>query len=88
MEEIQHLNKTLVNIFWNYIPNKESGYVYSQFPWINDNIKSSVEKRSNLTEMFYKNDLRNVDHIKVLEKPTGCTEKKKAKKIFLKWPFN
>ena len=32
--------------------------------------------------MFYKNDLRNVDHIKVLEKPTGCTEKKKAKRGF------
>ena len=43
-----------------------------------------MEKRSNLTEMFYKNGLREVDHIKVLEKPTECTDKKKAKKNILK----
>ena len=75
MEATKHLNKTLANIFWNYIPHKESKYVSSQPPGINDKIKSSAEKRSNLTEMFYNDCLRKVLHIKVLEKPTGCTEK-------------
>ena len=38
-----------------------------------DNIKKSLKQRPKLTNIFYKNGLRNSDHIKVFEKSEECT---------------
>ena len=67
-EKVELLNETLLNIFWNYIPNKKIKCDYRQPPWMTDNIKKSLKQRSKLTKIFYKNGQRNSDHIKVLEK--------------------
>ena len=82
--KVKHLNETLLNIFQNYIPNKKIKCDHCQAPWINDNIRSSLKKRSKLTKIYYKNGLRKSDHIKVLEKSTECTKKiLEAKKIYI-----
>ena len=73
--KVKHLNKTLINIFLNYIPNAKIKCDYRQPPWITDNIKSSLKRRSKLIKIFYKKGLRKSDLIKVLEKSTECTKK-------------
>ena len=82
--KVKHLNETLLNIFRIFVPNKKVKCDYRQPPWINDNIKSSLKQRSKLTKIYYKNDMRKSDHIKVLEKSTECTKKiLEAKKIYI-----
>ena len=82
--KVKNLKQTLLNIFRNYIPNKKIKCDYCQPPWINDNIKSSLKQRTKLTKIYYKNDLRKSDHIKVLEKSTECTKKiLKAEKNYI-----
>ena len=71
--KVELFNKALLNIFPNYNPNKNIKCDYRQPPWMTDNIKKSLKQRSKLTNIFYKNGLRNSDHIKVLEKLEKCT---------------
>ena len=71
-EKVELLNDTLLNIFWNYIPNKKMKCDYRQPPWMNDNIKKSLKQRSKLTKIYYKNGQKNSDHIKVLKKSEEC----------------
>ena len=71
--KVKHLNEALLNIFRNYISNKKIRLMIMIM--INDNIKSSLKQRSKLTKIYYKNDMRKSDHIKVLEKSTECTKK-------------
>ena len=89
-EKVELLNKTLVNIFWNYIPNKKIKCDYRQPLWMTDNIRKSLKQRSKLTKIFYNNGQRNSDHIKVLEKSEECTSLITEAKstIFLKRPPN
>ena len=68
MKKVEFLNKTLLNIFRNYIPNKKIKCEYRQHLWTTDNLKMSLKEICKLTEFFYKNGQRNVDHDKVLEK--------------------
>ena len=49
-EKVELLNETLLNIFWNYIPNKKIKCDYYQPPWMTDNIKKSSKQRSKLTK--------------------------------------
>ena len=79
--EVKHINKTLLNIF-----RKKIKCDYCEPPWINDNIKSSLKQRSNLTKVFYNIGLRKSDRIKVLEKSAELTQKifKAKKSIYLK----
>ena len=84
--KIEQHNKTLLNIFRNYIQTEKIKYD-CQPPWINDNLKSYLKPRSKLTKIFYKNGLRKSDHVKVLEESTECTNTilGAKKTIFLKW---
>ena len=70
-EKVELLNEIL-NIFWNYIPNKKIKCDYRHPPWMTDNIKKTLKQKSELTKVFYENSQRNSDHIKVLEK-SECT---------------
>ena len=86
-EKVDFLNKTLLNIFINYIPNKKIKCDYRQPPWMTDIIKKSLKERCKLTIFFYKNGQRKIDHDKVLEKSEECTKQiLKLKSTFLKWP--
>ena len=73
-EKADFLNKTLLNIFRNYIPNKKIKSNYRQPPWMTDIMKKSLKERCKLTKLFYKNGQRKVDHDKVLEKSEECTK--------------
>ena len=53
-EKVEPLNETLLNIFWNCIPNKKIKCDYCRPPWMTDNIKKSLKQRSKLTKIFYK----------------------------------
>ena len=54
-EKVDFLNKTLLNIFRNYIPSKKIKCDYRQHPWMTDNIKKSLKERCKLIKCFYKN---------------------------------
>ena len=83
-EKVDFLNKTSLNTFRNYIPNKKIKCDYRQPPWMTDIIKKSLKERCKLTKFFYKNGQRKVDHDKVLEKSEECTKQiLEAKKNYI-----
>ena len=83
-EKVDFLNKTLLNIFRNYIPNKKIKCDYRQHRWMTDNIEKSLKERCKLTKFFYKNGQRKTDHDKVLEKSEECTKQiLEAKKKYI-----
>ena len=83
-EKVDFLNKTLLNIFRNYIPIKKIKCGYRQPPWMTDNIKKSLKERCKRTKVFYKNGQRKIDHDKVLEKSEECTKQiLEAKKNYI-----
>ena len=43
-----------MNIFHNFIPNKIINCSYKYSPWITDDIKSRLRKRSKMTKKCYK----------------------------------
>ena len=51
-EKVELLNKTLLNIFRNYTPNKKIKFYYRQRPWMTDNIKRSLKEICKLTNFF------------------------------------
>ena len=53
-KKVDLLNKTLLNIFKTYIPNKNIKFNYCQPPWMNEKIRY-LQERSKLTELRYKN---------------------------------
>ena len=83
-EKVDFLNKTLLNIYRNYIPNKKIKCDYWQPPWMTDSIKRYLKERCKLTNVFYKNGQRKIDHDKVLEKSEECTKQiLEAKKNYI-----
>ena len=79
-KKVDFLNKTLLNIFRNYIPNKKIKCDYRQPPWMTDNIK----ERCKLTKFFYINGQRKIDRDKVLERSEEYTKQiLKAKKNYI-----
>ena len=73
-EKVEFLNKTLLYIFRNYIPNQKTKCDSRESPWMTGNIKKSLKERCKLTKFVYKNARRKTYHNKVLEKSEGCTE--------------
>ena len=53
--KVDLLNKTLLNIFRNYIPNKKIKCDYRRPSWMTDDIKKYLKERSKLTKTYYKN---------------------------------
>ena len=72
-DRVEFLNKSLLNIFRNYIPNKKVKCDYRQPPWMTDSIKKSLKERCKLIKFFYKNFHGKIDHDKVLEKSEKST---------------
>ena len=73
--KVDLLNKTLLNKFRNYIPNKKIKCDYRQPPWMTDDIKKSLKERSKLRKIYYKDGQQKIDYDKVLEKSADCTKK-------------
>ena len=66
--KVDLLNKTLLNIFWNYIPNKKIKCDYRQSPRMTDSIKRPLKERSKLTRIYYKNGQKKRDHYKIIRR--------------------
>ena len=62
--KVDLLNKTLLNIFWNHIPNKKIKCDYHQSPRMTDSIKRPLKERSKLTRIYYKNGQKKRDSSK------------------------
>ena len=71
-EKNKILNKTLLNIFKNYIPNKISEFDYKKPVWMNKEITLLLKKRSQFTKKYYKDP---TDHNKnlMVNKADECT---------------
>ena len=83
-EKVDFLNRTLLNVFRSYIPNKKIKYDYRQPPSMTDNIKKSLKERWKLTNFFNKKSQRKTDPDKVLEKSEECTKQiLEAKKNYI-----
>ena len=44
-QQAQYLNKVLINVFSNYIPNKLIAIDYKDPPWMNDEIKNKIHRQ-------------------------------------------
>ena len=53
-EKIKILNKTLLNIFNNFIPNKISNFGHKKPVWMNKYIALLLKERLKLTKKYYK----------------------------------
>ena len=45
-QQAQHLNKVLMNVFTNYIPNKFITIDDKDPPWMNDEIRNKIKERT------------------------------------------
>ena len=87
-EKIDFLNKTLLNVFRNYIPNKKVKCDYRQSPWMIGKIKKYLQVICKLTNFFNKSVQRKIDDDKVLEKSGEWTKQilEAEKNFILKMP--
>ena len=77
-------NEILINIFWNYIPQKKVKCNYCKPPWINGNIKKWLRERSKLIKCYYNHRQKKEDREKLQAKTAYCpTEILKAKNDYV-----
>ena len=83
-EKVKFLNKTLLNIFRNYIPNKKIKCNYWQPPWMTDNIRSIPKEDIRWKSMV----IEQLFMIKFWKSLTNARSKflKLKKTTFLIWP--
>lgn len=79
--KVDVVNGTLLNIFWNYTPNKEKCY-YRQPPWTNKVIHKLLKETTRLTRHYFKNGQNIEGHKKVLK---GAEYSKKRNIESKKW---
>ena len=72
--KVDLLNETLLNVFRNYIANKNQIWLL-QTPLDDWWHKKSLKECSKVTKSYYKNDQQKSDYDKVLEKSADCTKK-------------
>ena len=65
-KKVELINKTLLNIYQDYISNKKMKCDYRQPPRMTDNIEKSLRERYKLTKTFYENGQGKNDREKVL----------------------
>ena len=71
-ERAELLSNTLIKIFSNYIPNKKVNFKYGEAPWINQNIKSILRRRSRLTKRHFVSSQVENDHSLLLSHSKKC----------------
>ena len=50
------LNETILNVFWNYVPNKYITIDDKDPVWMNETIKSKIKTRNKLYKQYIEND--------------------------------
>ena len=73
-QKVNILNECLLNVFHNFIPNKQIKFNCKDPPWMTETVKSKLRERSNLVKRYYKNGNKNTDLEKALTKSNECTE--------------
>ena len=53
-KRVDILNKSLKNVFHNFVPNKVIKCDYRRPPWMTDSIKHKLKERAKLTKNYFK----------------------------------
>ena len=62
-EQVYLFNKTILNIFKNFIPNKNATFDDSDTPWVNEQIKSLIRLKNQLFNLYVQNGKKQNDYI-------------------------
>ena len=68
-EQVQYLNEILMNVFYNYIPNKWITIDDKDPPWMNDEIKNKINYRNTFYQQLKKHKI-NLTDLDVVNKLT------------------
>ena len=61
-EQVHFFNKTILNIFHNYIPNKTILCNYKDQPWINNEIRNIQTKENEIFKQYIGNGKSQIDY--------------------------
>ena len=64
-EQLYLFNKTMLNIFHNFIPNKNIICNDKDPPWFNNHIKTLIEKKNHLFKSYMANGRLAVDRVRL-----------------------
>ena len=62
-EQIYMFNKTILNIFKNFIPNKVETFDDGDPPWVNNHIKNLIRLKNEMFRLYLKNGKNHNDYI-------------------------
>ena len=62
--QVRLLNKTILNIVANFVPNEEKTFRPSEPPWFTNNIKIRLRKHNKVYKKFKQNGFLDADKIK------------------------
>ena len=65
--QVRLLNKTVLNIVANFVPNEEKTFRPSEPPWLTKNIKVWLRKHNKIYQKYKKNGFKDEDKVKVEE---------------------
>ena len=65
--QVRLLNKTVLNIVENFVPNEEKTFRPSEPPWLSKNIKVRLRKHNKIYQKYKKNGFKDEDKVKVEE---------------------
>ena len=63
--QVRLLNKTILNIVANFVPNEEKTFRPSEPPWFTNNIKTRLRKHNKIYRKFKQNGFLDADKVKV-----------------------
>ena len=64
-QQVNNLNKTTINIFSNFIPNKHVSFVDKDPPWTKEKLKEKIKWKRKVYRDYIKNDKTEADYIYV-----------------------
>ena len=62
-EQVQLFNQTILNIFKNFIPNKNVTFDDRDPPWINEQIKNLIKLKNEMFKLYLQNGKKHDDYI-------------------------
>ena len=63
--QVMTLNETILNVFWNYVPNKYITIDDKDPVWMNETIKSKIKTRNNLYKQYIENGRFEIDFMMI-----------------------
>ena len=72
--QVRLLNKTILNIVANFVPNEEKTFRPSEPPWFTNNIKTRLRKHNKIYRKFKQNGFLDADKVKVEDSKSEINE--------------